>query len=153
MDKTAIAGSIRQLLEGLFREKGLELVEVICRYESGKLVIRILTDWPQGGISLEECAGLNKEVGAALDENNALGDEDYLLEVSSPGLDRPLKTKNDFLRCRNKRARFFLNDMINGKVEWDGIIDNADEDSVYVKTSDAAITIPLSKINMAKQLF
>jgi ribosome maturation factor RimP len=85
-----------------------------------------------------------------LDENEFI-DNRYILEVSSPGLDRPLVTKNDFLRCLKKRVRFFLTEPINGKPEWEGAILKADDEAVYVDIGEELV-IPLSKINKAKQI-
>ena len=151
MDRAAIADKVRQALAGYLEGKGLDLVDAICRYEGGGLFLRLLVDWPEGGITLQDCAALNREIGAMLDEQDILG-QGYTLEVSSPGLDRPLKTKKDFLRSKNKKIKFFLNEPLNAKLEWDGIIDSVSGESVYIKTADKTIEIPLSKINKAKQL-
>ncbi|MDI6605944.1 MAG: ribosome maturation factor, partial [Candidatus Omnitrophota bacterium] len=69
------------------------------------------------------------------------------------GLDRPLKSKNDFLRSKNKRVRVFLSDLINGKLEWDGLIDKVGDESLYLKWGDQLLEVPLSKINKAKLVF
>ncbi|MFH0762649.1 MAG: ribosome maturation factor RimP [Candidatus Omnitrophota bacterium] len=151
MDRTAV-NEVKLLLEGFLRAKGVDLVEIICRYEGRDLVVRILLDYPGGGITLGECTALNKEISLMLEEKY-VSEERYALEVSSPGLDRPLKSKNDFLRCRNKRVRVFLSDLINGKLEWEGLIDKVDEQAVYVKRGEEVIEIPLCKINKAKQVF
>lgn len=152
MDRAAIIDELNKALVDYLERKGLELVEIICRIEGGDLFLKLLVDWPEGGITLGDCSGLNKEISAMLDEKNIL-DQRYVLEVSSPGLDRPLKTKKDFLRYKNKTVKIFLNEPINGKLEWDGIVDSADEESVYIKTADKPMRIPLLKINRAKQLF
>ncbi|MBC8436360.1 MAG: ribosome maturation factor RimP [Candidatus Omnitrophica bacterium] len=150
MDRPAITEEIKGLIEEFLQGKGMCLVDVICRREGGGLILRILADWPEAGITLGECAVLNREIGLILDEKDIL-EERYILEVSSPGLDRPLKTRSDFLRCRNKKARVFLSDFINGRLEWDGLIDKVEDQSVYIKRDKESIEIPLSKINKAKQ--
>lgn len=151
MDRTAIADELRRALTGYLEGNGLDLVEIICRYEGWGLFLRILVDWPEGGITIGDCSNLNKEISVMLDEKNIL-EQSYILEVSSPGLDRPLKTKKDFLHCKNKTVKIFLNEAINGKLEWDGAIDSVDEESLYIKTADKLLRIPLLKINKAKQL-
>lgn len=83
------------------KNQNLDLVDIIYRYEGRGLVLRVLVDKPEGGITLDECAGLNNEISRILDEKDML-QQRYILEVSSPGLDRPLNSKNDFLRCINK---------------------------------------------------
>ena len=139
------------------------LVDIICRYEGGDFFIRILADRPQGhglassgqshkpegGINLDECAMLNRDIGKLLDEKDMI-QERYILEVSSPGLDRPLKTKEDFSLFLNKKAKFFLNELINGKLEWEGLINKVGEESVSISMADSLIEVPFLKINKAR---
>jgi ribosome maturation factor RimP len=126
-------------------------VELIYRYEGRNLILRILADKPQGGITLDECAHLNNEISAILDEKNIL-QERYILEVSSPGMDRPLKTKSDFLRCIDRRVRFFFKEPIDGRIELEGLIMEVREDSVYADTGEKRVEVPLSKVAKAKQV-
>ncbi|MDO8661970.1 MAG: ribosome maturation factor RimP [Candidatus Omnitrophota bacterium] len=149
MDREAIIGEFQVFLKDFLKARNLELIEVIHRYEGRDLFLRILVDKPEGGISLGECALLNRELGDILDEKNIL-EQRYILEVSSPGLDRPLKTEADFIRFLNKKAKFFLSEVINGKLEWDGVINKVNEGKVYVNTGEVILEIPLGKINKAK---
>jgi len=151
MDRRAIVRDLNGIIGDYLKIQGLDLIELICRYEGRDLFLRILTDRPQGGITLAECARLNKQISQILDEKDILQAR-YLLEVSSPGLDRPLKTKNDFLRCLNKTARFFLNEAVNGKIEWAGTIGKVDDDKVCINTETGVMEIPLAKITKAKQI-
>jgi ribosome maturation factor RimP len=150
MDREETTAVLRKMIGEYLAAQGLDLVDLVYRYEGRDLALRILVDEPQGGISLGECARLNYEIGRMLDENEFI-DNRYILEVSSPGLDRPLVTKNDFLRCLKKRVRFFLTEPINGKLEWEGAILKADDEAVYVDIGEELV-IPLSKINKAKQI-
>jgi len=152
MDKEAMIAELRVAIEEYLKDQGLELFDIIHRYEGRDLVLRVLTDRAQGGITLDDCAYLNAGIGGMLDEKNIL-QQGYILEVSSPGLDRPLKTKNDFLRSLNKKVKFFLNDKINGKLELDGDITGVTDTSVYVDISGERVEIPLSKIIKGKQIF
>jgi ribosome maturation factor RimP len=126
-------------------------VELVYRYEAGKLVLRILADRPYGGIKLDECARLNYAIGNLLEEKDVL-QERYILEVASPGLDRPLKTVKDFLRCLDREVRFFLNEQINERIEVAGVIKQVSQDAVLIETQQGTLEIPLSKINRAKQI-
>lgn len=151
MDRQAVQEELRIIISEYLENRGLDLVDLIYRYEGGDLVLRVLVDLPQGGINLDECAGLNKEIGGLLDEENII-EGSYILEVSSPGLDRPLRTKSDFLRCLNKKARFFLSRAVNDRIEWEGIIERATDDSVLIKSGESSVDIPFALINKAKQL-
>jgi ribosome maturation factor RimP len=151
MDRHAITQELRVIIDEYLRNQSLELIDLICRYEGNRLTLRILADRPQGGITLDDCAYINREIGRILDEKNIV-QEHYILEVSSPGLDRPLATKNDFLRVLEKKVKFFLTEKINGKMEWDGKVVGATDTSVYIDVSGQQMEIPLSKITKAKQL-
>ena len=151
MDKEQLINELKVIIEGYLKEKNLELVELVCRREARGLVVRILVDRPEGGINLGECASLNRGIGNLFDEKEIL-QEGYILEVFSPGLDRPLAAKNDFLRALNKKAKFFLNEGIEGKLEIDAVIVGVDNEGIQVNASGREINIPLAKINKAKQL-
>jgi ribosome maturation factor RimP len=151
VDKQAFIEELRGIIGGYLEAGGLELVELIYRYEGESLFLRILTDKPGGGITIDECAELNTQIGVVLDEKGPLNQR-YVLEVSSPGLDRPLATKSDFLRCVGREARFFLSEPLNGRLEYEGRIARADDSAVYVDICGSVMDIPLGKINKAKQI-
>ena len=151
MDREAIQEELRFIIIEYLENKGLDLVDLIYRYEGRDLFLRILVDLPQGGISVGDCTQVNKEIGEILDEKDML-EGSYILEVSSPGLDRSLKTKSDFLRCLGKKIRFFLSEPVNDRIEWEGLISTAGDDTVVINSGETSIGIPLAKINKAKQV-
>lgn len=151
MDRQALQAQLELIVGDYLRTRGLELVELIYRYEGNELILRVFTDKPEGGIDMGECSFLNREISRILDEKD-IPQERYLLEVSSPGLERPLIKRSDFLRCLNKHARFFLNSAVNGKIEWVGRIVRIEEDSVVVNIEAGEIVIPLANIDRAKQI-
>ncbi len=151
MDKESILEEFKTFLADFLRSRNLDLVDVIHRYEGRDLFLRILVDKPEGGITIGECAALNRELSDILDERNIL-EQRYILEVSSPGLDRPLKGEADFVRSLNKKVKLFLSEPVNGKLEWDGVIQKAKEGEVFIDTGEEILEIPLAKINKAKQI-
>ncbi|MBI4972299.1 MAG: ribosome maturation factor RimP [Candidatus Omnitrophica bacterium] len=150
MDRQAIIAELKIIIGEHLKNQGLDLVDLIYRYEGRGSFLRVLADRPCGGITLDECARLNIEISALLDEKNIL-QQGYILEVSSPGIDRPLMTKSDFMRCLNRRARFFLKEAIKARLEWEGIIKSVEDDAVSIDIQGDIIEIPLAKINKAKQ--
>ncbi len=145
---------LNKVIGNYLAENNFELVEFIFRYEGRTLVLRLLVDRPEGGITLGECAELNRKLGEVLEAGNILS-ESYLLEVSSPGLDRVLKTREDLARCMNKQAVFYLNDLVGGKYQQEGLISRVDEVAVFIDrlqnhNSGQVLEIPLTKINKAK---
>ena len=150
MEREALTEHLKEIIGSFLEPQGLELVELICRHEGRDLVLQVLVDRPEGGITVGECSGINKEIGNLLDEKNIL-EGSYLLEVSSPGIDRPLKTKADFFRCIGKEVRFFLNKEVNGKLEWAGEIKKVEGETVFIRLGDVLLEIPLANINKARQ--
>jgi ribosome maturation factor RimP len=101
--QTEILNRVRELIRPLLAGRGVELVELTCHPGGGRLTLRCLVDTARG-ITLDEVSGLSRSIGAVLEEHDAIPDR-YLLEVSSPGLDRPLKTTADFERVIGRRVK------------------------------------------------
>jgi len=151
MDKYELTEKLKELIGAYLEGRGLELVDLLYRFEGRDLFLRVLVDTPEGNISIGECASLNKEIGVMLDEQGILN-ENHILEVFSPGLDRPLYAKNDFSRCKNRLVKVFLKEMVDGKLEWDGIILKVENDAVFIDVKGNILELPFEKINKAKQL-
>ncbi len=152
MDRENLKQEINLLVRDLVTKQGFVLVDIILRQDGSGILLSLLLDRPQGGISLKDCSLLNRLIRQALDEKNILSGQ-YALEVASPGADRPLKTGEDFIRCLNKQAVFFLNDLVSGKCEWKGAIIRVNQESVFIDQAGEVLEIPLIKINKAKLVF
>ena len=139
-----IIEKIRELISNLLLENKMELVDILYRREAGNMVLRLLVD-KEGGITLDDCAKLNEDVGNILDQENAMPDK-YLLEVSSPGLDRHLKTKRDFQRVIGQRINVHTYEPIEDRRDYNGEVSEVDEENVIV----SGVKIPLKKISKAK---
>lgn len=142
---------IEDIIVPLIREAGLELVELkIVR--KGKVVhVVVLADKPRGGISIDECTLINRRLSQKIEEDNFIID-DYVVEVSSPGLDRPLKSKKDFLRAMGCMVRFHLSELVENKLDHEGMIHEVFDDNVVIKTKNSSVAIPLDKIHKAVQI-
>lgn len=141
---------IKEIAIQCLQQHGLELVEVSC-HGKNRPTLRMLIDYPQGGINIEECAAMNDVISRALDETDIfIGG--YILEVSSPGVDRPLKNKSDFLRVRNKKVRCFLKEPLDFKTEIEGLVGEAAEDYVTIISPQGNINLAYADITKAKQV-
>ena len=149
MIKEDLIKELNKLFSDFLSQEGLELVDLIFRNDANKLILRILVDKPTGGITLGECARVNRKLGDLLEEKNLIA-QDYVLEAASPGLDRQLKSQKDFLRCMNKEVVFYLNDLIDGKCQWQGVVSKVDLLNVFIDNLGVVIEIPLIKINKAR---
>jgi len=139
-----IVGKIKDLIGNILQAKEIELVEIIYRRGQGGMNLRLLID-KEGGITLGECALLNEEIGKILDQEDVMP-EKYILEVSSPGLDRPLKTKRDFEKSIGKRIHVHTYEPVNDKRDHEGLVKSVDDEKVTVDS----IEIRLDKIAKAK---
>lgn len=131
---------------------GFVLVDIrFYRNNEGALILEALADRAEGGITLDECARFNAELGDIAEENASIQAK-YILEVSSPGTDRPLVTLPDFRRVIGRKVRIFLKEPYDGKIEHLGSVESAGADAISIKTETKIIKIPLEKVNRAKQV-
>lgn len=149
MDEQILIEKIKVIIEPVLIEANIELVDLVFVHVNGGVTIRLLADKIGGGINLGECAQISRQISQRLEEKDIIASR-YMLEVSSPGLDRPLKKERDFLRSLNKEAVFFLNDLVNGKCQWQGVISKVDQAAVFIQAAGQILEIPLIKINKAQ---
>ena len=133
------------LIEPVLNDLGYELVEVQFRREAHGQVLRVIIFRPEG-IGVEDCARVSREVGHLLDVEDLI-EQAFHLEVSSPGLDRPLQNARDFARYRGSRVRLILAE--TGE-EIIGLIGECGEEELVLETPDGARIIPLSLVKKAK---
>jgi ribosome maturation factor RimP len=110
---------VRGIVERVAASSGLELVEVDLRGGGKSRMLRITIDKP-GGVTHEDCAHLSREVGTILDVEDAVPGGSYLLEVSSPGLDRPLMRATDFERFTGSLVKLTTREAVNGSQHFEG---------------------------------
>lgn len=116
--KKNIATEIEQLVIPIINTNDLELVDVEYVKEGGEFFLRIYID-KEGGVSLNECELVTRELNPILDKEDPIK-ENYYLEVSSPGLDRPLKKDKDFVKYQGRDVEIKLYKPINGSKRYEG---------------------------------
>ncbi len=138
---------IESLAQNVFEAKGAELIELKVGGHKNDVHIEITADKPSGGITIRECAILNKSLVAAIEQENLLPPEIFSLELSSPGLDRSLVTRRDFMRVKAQELYFWLNEPILGKKEIQGVLSEVGESTLTIEASGKKqLSIPLSSI-------
>ncbi len=148
MQNDTLLNRIRETVSNILRDNAIELVGITYKKKGHVRVLRILAD-KDAGITIDECAKMNGVIAEVLDKEDFI-DENYILEVSSPGLDRPLKTKNDFLKIKGKRIRVHIYEPIEGKKEFVGVLVAVDDDNIAISDKNAKLTkMPLNKISKA----
>ena len=134
-----LAAIVAPVIDGL----GFELVRL--RLMAGKQrTLQIMADRPAGGIEVDDCATISTAVSAALDVEDPL-DEAYTLEVSSPGIDRPLTRPKDFDAWQGYEARLGTTELIDGRRRFKGVLAGLDGDEVLIEIDQdgAPVTIGL----------
>jgi ribosome maturation factor RimP len=112
-------GSVREVVERVAASSGLEVVEVEMRGAGANRMLRIFIDKP-GGVTHEDCAQLSREVGTILDVEDLVPGGSYVLEVSSPGLDRKLSRPADYQRFVGSRVKLTTRNPVNGQRHFVG---------------------------------
>jgi ribosome maturation factor RimP len=140
--------AVRGIAERVASDRGCEIVDVEVKRERGGHFVRLFVDKP-GGITLDELKSVSEEVSAILDAEDPI-DSSYTLEVSSPGLDRPLKTPNDYVRSVGRLVKLSSYEPIDGRRHWTGRLQKVDAGVVTVvleKEKGALCRIPLDKVS------
>ena len=138
-DKATLASEqhLKDLLEPTVEAIGFELIRV--RYTGGKKpVLQIMAERADGSMSVEDCADLSRELAAVLDVEDPIAGE-YSLEVSSPGVDRPLTRLKDFDNWAGFEAKLELREPVDGQKRFRGMLDGIEGNEVRLETKEFGI--------------
>ena len=139
---------VKGLIQEYLEQNGIEIVEIINRREQGSLVLRLLIDKPEG-VVIKDCEKVNKYLSKVLDEENVF-EGHYLIEVCSPGLDRPIRSDRDFERSLNKDITVTTYVPVDGTKTHEGSLVGLSKDEVVLESNGISTVIPRSKIAMAR---
>ena len=140
------------LVSPIIEENNFELVDVEFVKEGDNNFLRIYID-KEGGITVNDCELVSRALSDLLDEDDFIA-EAYILEVSSPGLDRPLKKEKDFERSIGKEVEVKLYKQINKQKEFVGILMTYDKDNIIIELEDEqTLEIPRNTIAIIRLAF
>ncbi len=142
-----IVDRVRAVADSILICEGMELVEVEYRREPVGWVLRLTID-KEGGVTLDDCTRISQEMGRSLDIEDLIFNP-YHLEISSPGLDRPLKNERDFIRFSDRRIRVKTIDPIGKQKSFKGKLLTCVEGRIEMETDGGIVEIPLSNIARA----
>lgn len=141
---------VERLLQPILDEMGIELVDLEFKKAGRSYILRIFIDKP-GGINLDDCAEVSRELSVQLDVEDCIPGR-YTLEVSSPGLDRPLKKEQDYVRFQGRLALVKTSELLKDekgspRKTFLGIIEGVDRECVILRLKEGPqACIPLDKI-------
>lgn len=152
--ETGLEARIARIVEPVANDLGFSLVRVKITQENG-MTLQIMAEDEHGRFTITDCEKLSKDLSPVLDVEDPI-DREYHLEVSSPGIDRPLVRARDYQAFVGHEAKIELGDMLDGRRRFRGIIKAADADSVTItlpdvpKGDDPDHKLPLALIAEAK---
>ena len=139
---------VTRIVEPVCESEGMELVHVEYQKEPAGKILRLYIDKP-GGVLLDDCAAISRQVGDLLDvyiERN----ESYYLEVSSPGVNRPLGKADDFNRFKGRSARIKTFRPIDGQKNFKGVLMGLEQGVVNIRVNDQSVAIDIDNIAKAR---
>lgn len=149
MKRHDVVAQVEELLRPITARLGLETVDVSLSGEGHRTVLRVLMDRPDGGITVEECAQVNESLSRQLDLYD-LFEHTYTLEVSSPGLDRPLRTDADFRRFAGRKAEIKTYGPVDGQRTVRGVLLGVIGEAVVLQVDDRQMQVPKAQIAQAR---
>lgn len=153
--EAAVAEKVREIASRVAGPLGLDIFDVQYRREAGGMVLRVQVDRPgpaataEDSVSVEDCARVSRDLSAVLDVEDVVPTA-YTLEVSSPGLDRPLRHADDYRRFAGRRAKVVMREAVDGQTFFKGRLDGVAEHDVLIVTDDERQhRVPLAIITRA----
>ena len=146
--KTAMDRRLAEIVTPVIEDMGYELVRI--RLMGGKTAtLQIMAEKPQGGIEVDDCADISNAVSAALDVEDPITDA-YTLEVSSPGIDRPLTRLKDFEEFEGYEAKLETSDLIDGRKRFKGVLAGVEGDEVLINIDEGTVGLQFDWLSDAK---
>lgn len=152
--ETGIDARIAQIVDPVARAAGYRLVRVRLTGQNG-LTLQVMAERPDGGMTVEDCEALSRALSPALDVEDPI-EKAYHLEVSSPGIDRPMVRKSDFIQWAGHVVKLETAGMVEGRKRFRGRITEAGESDVVIERDQAAygeeptVRIPYGAIDEAR---
>jgi ribosome maturation factor RimP len=146
--KAAIDKRMASIVQPVIEDLGYELVRI--RLMTGKsTTLQIMADRPDGGIDVNDCSKISTEVSAILDVEDPIEPE-YALEVSSPGMDRPLTRLKDFAKWEGFEVKIETSELIDGQRRFKGMLRGVEGNEVLVEIQQGVIGLDFEWLSEAK---
>jgi len=143
-----IEKSVLEVLHPIVTENSCELVDVKYLRERGGRILRIYLD-KQGGITVDDCANVSRELSVILDAYDVIPQHSYTLEVSSPGLRRPLNKQSDYERFKGRKVKIRTTDIVEGRKVFSGTLLGMKEEMILVEVEGHSYSVPFDSVRKA----
>lgn len=141
---------IEDLVLPVIKNMGLELVDIEYMQDGGYWYVRIFIEKLDEDISLDECAKLSLAIDEDIDK---LIDKKFFLEISSPGIERPLKRQKDFMRFIGSKIKVSLKHKIDEIKNYEGMLKNFENDTLYLEIGERSLEIPFKEVRKANLVY
>jgi ribosome maturation factor RimP len=131
-------------------ELGFDLFEARFFKAGSRSILRIFIDRPEG-VTIADCERVSTALSLFLDVENFLNGRPYTLEVSSPGIDRPLKNERDFRRVRGREVTVYLREPMNGSSQFRGRVERCENEVLYLNCEGRTEEFPLDKVTSGRE--
>ncbi|MBX6394907.1 MAG: ribosome maturation factor RimP [Alicyclobacillaceae bacterium] len=152
MAKKKVTAVVEELARPIVEKEGLELVDVEYVKEGANWFLRVFIDRPEGGVDIEDCSRVSEQLSNRLDEVDPIPNS-YFLEVSSPGIERPLKGREAFRRAVGKTVAVTTYEPIGGQKKFQGTLTAVGEDVITLEDGEKTWDIPLHVVASARSVF
>lgn len=148
-DTCSFGETVRNIAEPVCEAEHIEFVHAEKLSDRGRTIIRIYLDKQPGGITIDDCVNMNRQLGDILDVHlEDIGH--YNLEVSSPGPRRPLTKMSDFERFKGKQVSLEIAEPINGRKKFKGLLEGIEYENVILTIDQQTVKIEYDKISKAR---
>jgi ribosome maturation factor RimP len=141
---------VEKLLNPVIKTMELELVDMEYLQDGAYWFLRIYLEKLGSEITLDECAKVSNSISEDVDK---LIEDKFFLEISSPGLERPLKKENDFIRFNGEKIKVILKHKVDDSRNWTGILERYEDNIVYLNVEEKILEIPFNEIKKANIVF
>lgn len=148
ISRNEIAGRVEELARTIGARHGVEIVEVLFVSEGGRWCLRVFMDKPRG-VDLKDCETISRDLDRVLDEEDFIP-YSYVLEVSSPGLERPLKRVEDYTRFAGRLVQISTYAPQDGRKKFTGRLKGAGDGGVIIVVNEHEITVPWNNVAKAR---
>ena len=146
-----IVERIMDLTEPILEDMGFELVDLDYLMERGRWVLRLYID-TEKGVTLDDCARVSRELGDVMDVHDVIAHK-YVLEISSPGLDRPLRKEKDFIRVIGKKIKVRMVAPVQGRRNFTGYLIDFQQGNLLMESNGEKVALPRSEVDKANLVY
>ena len=147
-----IKTSVTTLIEPIVEDLGFELLDIEYVSNLGRWTLRLYIDKRNGGVTIDDCVRVSREISDLINVKDMI-QHAYVLEVSSPGLNRPLRKEKDFLWAMGKKIKLRMDEPVEGRRNYTGYLRDFKEKTLYLEVDGRIVLLPWMRIEKANLVY